>query len=143
MPLKDKGGKRQYDKLRQRRLRGFLGKSLRGGSSHVVPNVVPALRGNVVPRWVSEAPRPFQGKAARAALDYMRYIAERGYTLDRVTGELLDLRLFSQERMGALEEALRASQQRITLLEADMALQVAHETPRVYVDYLEEIGEEP
>ena len=60
--------------------------------------------------------------------------------MDRVTGELLDLRLFSQERMEALEEALRATQQRITLLEADSVIQG---TPRVYADYLEEEGEEP
>ena len=130
MPLKGEA-KREYNKLRQRRRRGFGGvlvpgdRSGKGVVPNVVPNVVPALRENVVPAWVSEAPRPFQGKAARAALGYMRYIAERGYTLDRETGELLDLRLFSQERIEALEEALLATQQALAGLQVDISMQRA------------------
>ena len=161
MPFKSEGAKRQYDKLRQRRLRGFLGESLRGGSSHVVPNVVPALRGNVVPfqaspdtkrddifhvvrnnvvpTWVSAAPRPYSSQSAQNALDYMCYIAERGYTLDRATGELLDLRLFSQERLEALEEALRATQRQLAALQVDISMQRAE---AILDDHLREVKEE-
>ena len=161
MPLKDESARRQYDKLRQRRLRGFLGESLRGGLSHVVPNVVPALRGNVVPfqaspdterdntlhtarsnvvpTWVSAAPRPYSGKSAQNALEYMRYIAERGYTLDGETGELLDLHLSYQERIAALEEALRATQRQLAALQVDISMQRAE---AILDDHLREVEEE-
>lgn len=150
--------KREYNNLRQRKLRlaarerEYEGEGGQQKGQHVKRKVVPdtaqiggrtTTSGHInysgVQQDLRAAPNPYNTKSAKRALDYMRYIAERGYTLDRATGELLDLRLFSQERLEALEEALRATQRQLAALQVDISMQRAE---AILDDHLREVKEE-
>ena len=146
--------KREYQRAYMRRKYGFAprgsglvaagaGKRERGsgGKGDLDPTLDPLIRGEFRPQKSKRLPKeqvvfpnPYRSKSAKRALDYMAYINARGYSVDRETGEMKDLLSVAQERVEALERQLLVAEQRITLLEAEMASRVAWERAEAILD---------
>ena len=131
--------KREYNRLRQRRLRGYLGRRETGGKSEggVVPDVVPVDKRNVVPS-LRQGQRELVGNARQAMTWWWEQIAmlpmgarlcfllPTRQVVEIGTGELLGQAvspLYQQE------PTYQRIMERLEKLELDVALHEALESP--------------
>ena len=119
-----KDRKREYNRERNRRLRGYSGVSHGGGDSK--RGVVPS-RYDVVPPFIRDVvPMNPATMSRRRLVTYLEYVGSRGFALVNVngvysliavgTGELVPF-----DSVAILSRQMTAQGQRITQLEADLA----------------------